>query len=508
VGVVALVVGAVAATELGRAGTDIAALAHAQETVIAPLQAIRAGQNDQRELVLRAALADGAAEAALAGQITSDDSRINADVAAVDGQMRTIAGEAWSAVKTQWAAYTKLRDSSLLPLAAANQDARFRSVYESQAVPIANALNTAMDAAVSSGVAFFKSTAAASQHKNNTAIVQLWVVLAIGLALALGLSLYIARAIRGPLARVKRALEAMADRDLTVAAEVHSSDEVGQMAQALRTARENFRSVISNVVNSAQAVASSSEELSASTVQVSAAAEETAAQAGVVAAASEQVSYNVQTVAAGSEEMDASIREIAQNASEAARVASSAMARAEATSTTVGQLGVSSQQIGNVVKAITSIAAQTNLLALNATIEAARAGEAGKGFAVVANEVKDLAQETTRATEDIVARVEAIQSDSGRVVEAISEITTIVASINDYQTSIASAVEQQTATTSEMSRNVNDAASGTGEIASNISGVATAAASTTEAVAQSRAAIDDLARMSADLHQQVASFVV
>jgi methyl-accepting chemotaxis protein len=169
-------------------------------------------------------------------------------------------------------------------------------------------------------------------------------------------------------------------------------------------------------------------------------------------------------------------------------------------------LGASSQEIGNVVKVITSIAEQTNLLALNATIEAARAGEAGKGFAVVANEVKELAQETARATEDIARRVEAIQADTGGAVGAIGEISTIIGSINDYQLTIASAVEEQTATTNEMSRNVAEAATGSGEIAANITGVASASSSTTEAVTQARGAIDDMARMAAELHTQVARF--
>jgi methyl-accepting chemotaxis protein len=226
----------------------------------------------------------------------------------------------------------------------------------------------------------------------------------------------------------------------------------------------------------------------------------------VVAAASEQVSRNVQTVAAGSEQMDASIREIAQNANEAASVASTAVEAAQTTNDTVTKLGVSSQEIGNVVKVITSIAAQTNLLALNATIEAARAGEAGKGFAVVANEVKELAQETSRATEDIVSRVETIQADTAGAVEAIGEIASIIASINDFQLTIASAVEEQTATTNEMSRNVSEAASGSNEITTNINGVASAASATTEAVSQTRAAADELARMAAGLRGQVASF--
>jgi len=157
---------------------------------------------------------------------------------------------------------------------------------------------------------------------------------------------------------------------------------------------------------------------------------------------------------------------------------------------------------------ITSIAEQTNLLALNATIEAARAGEAGKGFAVVAGEVKDLARETAKATEDIARRVAAIQTDTQSAVEAIGQISTIVGEISNYQMTIASAVEEQTVTTSEMSRNVAEAATGSGEIASNITGVASSAAASSGVVNQIGSEIDNLAQLSEDLRGRVARFRV
>jgi methyl-accepting chemotaxis protein len=328
----------------------------------------------------------------------------------------------------------------------------------------------------------------------------------LGVLLGVAASTLISRSLIRPLRAAVQGMEKFADGDLTPRLDERSSGDLGDLEKAFNRSISATHEVVESIVGSSDAVAASSEELAASSQQIAAGAEETAVQAGVVSAAAEEVSRNVQTVAAGSEQMGASIREIAHSANEAARVAQQAVDVVATTNDTVAKLGTSSAEIGSVIKVITSIAEQTNLLALNATIEAARAGEAGKGFAVVANEVKELAQETARATEDIARRVEAIQADTGGAVTAIGEISTIITSINDYQLTIASAVEEQTATTNEMARNVTEAATGSGEIATNITGVSAAAGSTTQALAQTQSAVDELARMAGDLRTTVGRF--
>ncbi len=256
-----------------------------------------------------------------------------------------------------------------------------------------------------------------------------------------------------------------------------------------------------------QAVADSAAELDASASNMSERAEQTTRQSQTVAAAAAQATRNVETVAASAEELTASIREIAGRVQDASAIAQQAVRQASVTNETMHKLGRSSQEIGQVVKVITSIAQQTNLLALNATIEAARAGEAGKGFAVVANEVKELARQTARATEEIGTKIAGVQQDTVTAVTAIQQIATIIDQINDISTTIAGAVEEQNAATGEIARNVSETAAGTGEVSVNIAGVTAAAQESGQTAGRIKQASGGLSQESSRLSSAVDAFL-
>jgi methyl-accepting chemotaxis protein len=326
--------------------------------------------------------------------------------------------------------------------------------------------------------------------------------------LCLAIAYHSAKSITGPMMATVRVLRNIAEGegDLTQRVDQSTGDELGEMGRWFNTFMVKLEGLIVRVAKSTEVVAGSSEKLFAVSHQMGVGAEETSAQANVVAAAADQVTRNLQTVAAATEEMTASIGEISKNASAAAGVAARAVEKARQANVTMGHLGVSSAEIGEVVKVINSIAQQTKLLALNATIEAARAGAAGKGFAVVANEVKELANETAKATQQISEKINAIRTGTDDAVIAIAEIGNIIAQMHDISTTIASAVEEQTATTREIARNVSEAAMGESHVTENITSVAQAAENTSGGAHSTQTAAGELAGMAAELQKVVGVF--
>jgi methyl-accepting chemotaxis protein len=437
-------------------------------SITAAAQLRSAAEKTQADSANQALSPDDAVAKAFADNLTADLATFDAAMTAYRASDPAGDSAMVDDLATTWQQYAGLATDTLLPLGSANKLSQWSTVRDSQVKPLAEKVRADLD--------------------------------------ALDLGIFVARRIVRSLTRVRTVCDALAGNDLTRTSGLTGRDEPGLMGRALDAAIVNLRETVTTIDQSASSLAGASEEMNTTAAQIASSAHETSAQAQAVSAAAEQISRSVDTVSAGSEEMGASIREISENASEAARVASEAVAVTAATSATMNKLGDSSAEIGNVIKVITSIAEQTNLLALNATIEAARAGEAGKGFAVVAAEVKNLAQETARATSDISGRVEAIQADTTGAVAAIEEISLVIARISDFQTTIASAVEEQTATTAEMSRSVSEAASGTGEIAHSITGVASAAGATSDGVAQTQEATAELARMSQQLSAIVSGF--
>jgi methyl-accepting chemotaxis protein len=345
------------------------------------------------------------------------------------------------------------------------------------------------------------------------------------------------RLVARPITQITAAMRRLADGDLACDIPAQGrSDEIGAMAEALLVFRHNmaenvrlaaeqeamsarteeekrqsmllladgFEGAVGGVI---QAVAKEAEDMERRAQDMTRVADRTGQLAGTVAAATEQTSANVQTVAAATEELSISIGEISRRVGDSSKIAHDAVAVADRANGKVEGLAAAVERIGAVVELINSIASQTNLLALNATIEAARAGEAGKGFAVVASEVKQLANQTAKATEDIASQVAAIQSATGEAVQEIKQVGRIIATIDEASTSIASAVEEQGAATREISRNVQQAAQGTQEVAENIADVNAAASQSNTVASEFLQTVRQLSAQAETLRNEVGFFL-
>jgi methyl-accepting chemotaxis protein len=475
------------------------------------LAEVRDGEGDARVYLRDYVLgAPGSTPAALRAEIVEVDRII--DTALDDyvshhgGGLDASRSELMGRVKAGLATWRDVRDSQILPAADRQDTAVVAAALAGPLAAADDAFAEPLDELFTAEQQAAAAQARAAKDGARSHKLVMLIVTAFAAVLAVLIALVVSRMVTGPVGRVRRVLQGFAEGDLTGSADVEDRDEIGEMAAALAAAGAALRDTVATMDRTAGALGEASDQLTAGNDRIGSQVGESAAQSSVVATVAESVSDNTQALAAAARQMQSAIGEIAGSAGRAAAVGGEAVVAVEGATSTLAALGESSTGIGDVLKVISAIAGQTNLLALNATIEAARAGDAGKGFAVVAHEVKELAQQTAAATEDIGKRVAAIQASSAQAGTTVEQVRQIIETINEFQATISAAVEEQTATTSEMQRNVDETALSTAEIAVNVTAIADAAKASKATVDSSHSSVAALAGLSADLRRTVQRF--
>ncbi|MEZ0165087.1 methyl-accepting chemotaxis protein [Kineococcus sp. LSe6-4] len=492
---------------LSQAQDDLQELSHSGVASVRAAGATNSALLQVRSDVQNIAVASPEKRSAQRDKLTADDQALDDAWSAYLATDPNSSAAERDAYTTALANYRSVR-AQLVEHAMAGDLASFSAYREATVSPAAAQVMDATTALLTTENAAADELAATGSAAYRSSVLVLVLVGVVSVAVAALATVVITRSISRPLSLTLHVVEGLADGRLDQRVDYSARDEMGQLAAALNTSTGKLAEVVREVARNAADLSGSSRQLTSVADVLSAGAAESASQSQVVSAATEEISANIGTVAAAGEEMTSAIREIATSTATASQTAATAVTAAQDAEATITRLGASSREIGDVVKLITSIAEQTNLLALNATIEAARAGDAGKGFAVVAGEVKELAQQTARATEEIVTKVNATQADAGAATGVIAQIADVIAQIDGLQATIAAAVEEQSATTSEMVRNVTEVSTGSQEIAANITGIAHAAGRTTDSASQTAATAEEVARAAGRLNDLVAGFRV